>query len=167
MSLVRCRECGQQVSSWARVCPHCGVRRPAPESPILKKILVVIVIAFVPAIVLMALTNSSNSTSDGGNTPAVQEGSQAELSSDAIGCAGEQDILNFVGNYAQAVQSGDAAEQQDATAAAIQTGCKMEPAGTKGLAMTVVNDPAPVDQLWLPDKEVLWFSAHNVVPSRN
>jgi hypothetical protein len=29
MAMVRCRECGREVSSEAAVCPHCGVRDPA------------------------------------------------------------------------------------------------------------------------------------------
>lgn len=27
MALVSCRECGKEISSQAKVCPHCGVRR--------------------------------------------------------------------------------------------------------------------------------------------
>ncbi|MBW3571067.1 MAG: hydrogenase maturation nickel metallochaperone HypA [Gemmatimonadetes bacterium] len=29
MSMVRCRECGGEVSTEAVVCPHCGIRDPA------------------------------------------------------------------------------------------------------------------------------------------
>ena len=29
MSMVRCRECGGEVSSQAAVCPHCGISEPA------------------------------------------------------------------------------------------------------------------------------------------
>ena len=29
MAIVRCRECGGDVSSEAVVCPHCGIRDPA------------------------------------------------------------------------------------------------------------------------------------------
>ena len=29
MALVRCRECSGQISSQAKVCPHCGVTKPA------------------------------------------------------------------------------------------------------------------------------------------
>lgn len=176
MSLVKCKECGQEVSSRARRCPHCGVRNPAPISPLLKKILVVIAIALVPAIVLMALTNSSNPTSV---IPTVQQGNQVEVSNATMACPGENDLLNFEYNNDDAVQAGDTARQQDAATEAIQAGCKMEPAGTTGVAMTVlddttvagsgvdtiVTDPHPIDQLWLPDKEVLWFNGHDVVPS--
>lgn len=33
MSLVGCRECGQQVSTEAATCPHCGVGRPSATPP--------------------------------------------------------------------------------------------------------------------------------------
>ena len=29
MTMVRCRECGSEVSSQASVCPHCGIADPA------------------------------------------------------------------------------------------------------------------------------------------
>jgi hypothetical protein len=28
MAIVRCRECGKEVSTEAAICPHCGVREP-------------------------------------------------------------------------------------------------------------------------------------------
>lgn len=33
MAVVRCRECGQEVSTEAAVCPHCGVPHPAAAAP--------------------------------------------------------------------------------------------------------------------------------------
>lgn len=30
--MVKCRECGKEVSDKAKSCPHCGVAKPAPES---------------------------------------------------------------------------------------------------------------------------------------
>ena len=32
MGMVKCRECGKDVSNEAKTCPHCGVATPAPES---------------------------------------------------------------------------------------------------------------------------------------
>jgi hypothetical protein len=34
MALKPCRECGQQVSTEAEVCPHCGVRVPTAADPV-------------------------------------------------------------------------------------------------------------------------------------
>jgi RNA polymerase subunit RPABC4/transcription elongation factor Spt4 len=28
MALIACRECGREVSNWARMCPHCGLPSP-------------------------------------------------------------------------------------------------------------------------------------------
>ena len=33
MAMVRCRECGGEVSSEAAICPHCGIRDPAVAAP--------------------------------------------------------------------------------------------------------------------------------------
>lgn len=33
MSMVNCRECGKEVSSEAKSCPHCGIKKPAPKKP--------------------------------------------------------------------------------------------------------------------------------------
>lgn len=34
MPVVKCRECGKEVSDSAKVCPHCGIKNPAPPSKI-------------------------------------------------------------------------------------------------------------------------------------
>lgn len=33
MALIACRECGKGISSTAKVCPNCGVKKPAPKRP--------------------------------------------------------------------------------------------------------------------------------------
>ena len=33
MALKPCRECGKEVSTEAKVCPHCGVAKPVPPTP--------------------------------------------------------------------------------------------------------------------------------------
>ncbi|MDP1859702.1 MAG: zinc ribbon domain-containing protein [Gemmatimonadaceae bacterium] len=33
MAMGNCRECGKEVSSEAKSCPHCGVARPVPTDP--------------------------------------------------------------------------------------------------------------------------------------
>ena len=30
--MVKCRECGKEVSDQAKTCPHCGIAKPVPES---------------------------------------------------------------------------------------------------------------------------------------
>ena len=38
--LINCRTCGKQVSSTAKMCPHCGERSPEPYKDKLKYILI-------------------------------------------------------------------------------------------------------------------------------
>jgi hypothetical protein len=50
MSLVKCRECGKEVSTEAKVCPHCGIKNPAPPSRagnIIKLVLGAVMLAFI------------------------------------------------------------------------------------------------------------------------
>ena len=34
MGMVNCRECGKDVSDKAETCPHCGIKKPAPDSKV-------------------------------------------------------------------------------------------------------------------------------------
>jgi RNA polymerase subunit RPABC4/transcription elongation factor Spt4 len=43
MALVKCDECGQQVSERARCCPHCGATRVAKRQVLLAVILAALV----------------------------------------------------------------------------------------------------------------------------
>ena len=38
MALLECRECKGTISSEARVCPHCGIKKPAPASVFVRKL---------------------------------------------------------------------------------------------------------------------------------
>ncbi|MFQ3392189.1 hypothetical protein P9477_01840 [Enterobacter mori] len=47
MAMKKCRECGQGVSSSAKVCPHCGIKNPyASPKGLIKLLLLVGFIAF-------------------------------------------------------------------------------------------------------------------------
>lgn len=63
MSLVRCNECGNAVSSSARVCPHCGkkLRMGAFGS--------VLVVAFFLGVVIVVIGVFSQASKDTGNHP--------------------------------------------------------------------------------------------------
>lgn len=48
MALVKCRECGKEVSTGAKTCPHCGIKAPAPRTtnwPLLIAVSVLTVVA--------------------------------------------------------------------------------------------------------------------------
>ena len=48
MALKPCRECGETVSSGAKLCPHCGVATPIPKrSALAGFVLLIVVLAFV------------------------------------------------------------------------------------------------------------------------
>jgi len=36
MAMVKCRECGKEVSSQAKACPNCGIKDPAPRTSLAK-----------------------------------------------------------------------------------------------------------------------------------
>ncbi len=67
MSLKRCRECGNTVSSSARVCPHCGKRNPTTSTT---GWFVLIIIAVVCMVLIFSSSGSrtSRSSSSGSNT---------------------------------------------------------------------------------------------------
>lgn len=44
MAIIKCRECKNQVSSEAKICPHCGIKKPKPSLGCLP--LIIVVIAF-------------------------------------------------------------------------------------------------------------------------
>lgn len=74
MAMKKCRECGQAVSSSAKVCPHCGVKGPyASPKGLIKFVLLLGFIAFA------AITNqggSSSSTNSSENSYKTVEDTQ-------------------------------------------------------------------------------------------
>lgn len=62
MALTKCSECGQQVSTKARTCPHCGA--PSPGSGV-RAALLPAVVALVAGL-LVALTVGSANRGPGG-----------------------------------------------------------------------------------------------------
>jgi hypothetical protein len=54
MALKACRECGQQISTEAETCPHCGVRKPIAGggiSPIAAAVLIIIVLGILAPLI--------------------------------------------------------------------------------------------------------------------
>lgn len=46
MALINCKECGKEVSTQAKVCPHCGAKRFKPSDPALLCVAVGFVLLF-------------------------------------------------------------------------------------------------------------------------
>ncbi len=56
MAIVKCRECGKDVSSQAEACPHCGMKEPMPyKTNAARGRLILVVIGIV---VLLAVADS-------------------------------------------------------------------------------------------------------------
>jgi hypothetical protein len=53
--LIKCRTCGKEVSSTAKMCPHCGERSPEPYMQRLKYSLIGITGLSILAVVVFAI----------------------------------------------------------------------------------------------------------------
>ncbi len=70
MALKKCRECGKEVSSGAKTCPHCGVSRPVKTNSIWSWLLAIVV----GVIIYQAIVGPSSSSysSDSGSATSTQ-----------------------------------------------------------------------------------------------
>ncbi len=96
MALVACRECGQKISTEAKVCPHCGVQHPTgkPSNNAGKGCLTVIII-IVLIVIIGAISDSM---------PAPPTNSTAT----AAALTGPQDISNSDNaNIVKVARTGD------------------------------------------------------------
>lgn len=72
MSLIKCNECGNEVSTEAKTCPKCGVKVKKPTSSATKLAVILLGIAFVGAIV------SENESASVPETPEIKAQKEAE-----------------------------------------------------------------------------------------
>lgn len=81
MALVKCHECGNEVSTEAATCPKCGAKpRLKKESPLKTGLVVIVVIA-------VALMYMCSSPSDSSTKP-----EKAECKADDLQCVGEKGL---------------------------------------------------------------------------
>ncbi|HVW26425.1 MAG TPA: zinc-ribbon domain-containing protein [Polyangiaceae bacterium] len=73
MALVKCKDCGNEVSTSAKTCPKCGA--PAPKGISVGRILLGVVGAFVALSIIGAITGRKDSSSSGSTAaaPAAEE----------------------------------------------------------------------------------------------
>jgi predicted nucleic acid-binding Zn ribbon protein len=69
MALVKCEECGKEISSNVKVCPHCGYKR--------KRGIWFYIMIFLVAIIILAIIGSNNDDSKLGTNSTSQEKSSA------------------------------------------------------------------------------------------
>jgi hypothetical protein len=95
VALVKCRECGQEVSDQAEVCPNCGIKHPKKKANgclIIVGLLVLLVI-----VTIVGSSSGSNSSSGGGQNSASQpsqSSSESACSSDWHVCKDNADLVN-------------------------------------------------------------------------
>lgn len=185
MAIIKCKECGQEISSKARVCPHCGIRNPAPFGFTFKRLLKIWSVCFVVLVVFVVIivsvsgggsdTSSTASSagrpsatdgeaSDSSTPPPVFAGSQGKVVHLAMACPMKSDIQTFDNSYAQAVNVHDTVGQRDAITAAHQAGCETVPPEVRGLVIDNSGFALPLDELRLPDGGALWFNAGAIGP---
>ena len=95
MAMVKCRECGQEVSDQAETCPHCGIKHPKKKA---NGCLIIIGLLVLFVIIIVVGGNSgSNSASGGGQNSASQpsqSSSESACSSDWHTCKDNADLVN-------------------------------------------------------------------------
>ena len=69
MALVKCEECGKEISSNVKVCPHCGYKR--------KRGIWFYIMIFLVAIIILAIVGSNNDDSQLGTNSTSQEQSSS------------------------------------------------------------------------------------------
>lgn len=90
MAIKKCKECGKDVSSGAKVCPHCGKKL---KMGFLKKILIGFGIFFV-FIIFIGIISNGSSSSNSTKTAQIEPAQQVETINAKIG--DELSIGNFV-----------------------------------------------------------------------
>lgn len=137
MALKSCRECGKEVSTEAKTCPHCGVEKPTTPQPTAKDTITGLV--FLVLVVAGALTMCGESDSE------KQAKAQAKAAEDAK-CAQE---LSCIGERLGITASGFCSDQVERLAknSATWTDKTLEPkfshyrwANTEKSAVTLIGD---------------------------
>jgi hypothetical protein len=98
MALKPCRECKLQVSTTAKICPHCGVRNPT-SNPSRRAIVALLVIL---AIMIFGAINQTQ-------TPKQAEVVEATCKNDFRKCLDNEDMVN---NYSRVYEAKAACKTQ-------------------------------------------------------
>lgn len=56
MTLVKCKECGKEISSKAEVCPHCGKKHKQLSSTGFDLFLIIVVLPIIAAVIILLWT---------------------------------------------------------------------------------------------------------------
>ena len=156
MALVKCRECGREVSDHAEVCPHCGIKSPKKKGHGCLLITGLMVAAI--GVLLFGLAISGNDSTSAtkqtdphstkatslADTPTgssqdsnsvVFIGNKGRFITTAIGCPNLDDMKAFVNDYSDAMVAKDSVGESNAIATAFQAGCQTFHSGDEGLVI--------------------------------
>jgi hypothetical protein len=97
MALKLCRECGKEVSTDAKACPHCGAKDPSGEQARRGKKAGIGCLSVIGICVLIAIFGPGNSGSSSNTTGTINPTSRLEQSADE-GSADAQDQLGALYN---------------------------------------------------------------------
>ncbi len=95
MGMVKCRECGQEVSDQAETCPHCGIKHPKKKAN--GCLIIIGLLVFLVIITIVGGNSGNNSSSGGGQGSASQpsqSSSESACSSDWRACKDNVDLVN-------------------------------------------------------------------------
>lgn len=185
MVLIKCKECGQEISSKARVCLHCGVRNPAPFGFTFKRVMkiwaICAVVAAVGIIIIVSTSGGGTSSSstasneagstDGGDSssapsvpPPVFAGNKGQITDVTLGCPQKTDFTALMNDYAKAQAVNDTVGEHNAIFAANQAGCTFIPVGTKALVIANSGFLEQIDEIRLDDGQSYWINANMISP---
>ena len=87
MALIKCKECGHEISKKAKECPNCGApRRRPPKQYSLGKLIIVILLGwFIYAVFTADYSGTSKSPTSG-----AASGTEATLKGDYMACVSEE-----------------------------------------------------------------------------
>jgi hypothetical protein len=157
LGLQSCRECGEQVSTKAATCPHCGVSKPSKNKSTPSALLTGIVIVAVMAVMVAVFGRDDESqqtsqtataaqpasTNDTSESPApaksslVLAGQRGITLGVAMGCTDKQDLSTFNDAYGSAEVTHDQVGKQNAIVSALNASCQTIQSGQTGLVIDV------------------------------
>ncbi|MBD3610481.1 MAG: zinc ribbon domain-containing protein [Gammaproteobacteria bacterium] len=86
--MIKCKECGQDISNSAKTCPHCGVTRPAGQKSLLQKLASLVWGLVIFVIVITWLGSNDEETTNSGTgtagTAAVTTPTYTKAQLDAV-----------------------------------------------------------------------------------
>jgi hypothetical protein len=152
MAIRACRECGKDISTSAKTCPHCGAAGAVTQSSLNGCLALVVLIVVGAGFLWLAApsSNGPNAAADSGSDSAsklVFIGNRGRLARTAMACADEADIESFDDDLAQAFAAKAEIGKEEAMQRAESRGCVGLTKGESGLVIDSKGFLIGYDQL--------------------